>query len=332
MAYTYDQLGNRLTKTARDGSGVITKLTEYAYDVTAPDENFPTHNNRLLKYLEYVPDEGPALGGTPAFVHTRAYTAGSGTEIDEAGGGRLQRHSDLIGSTVCTSDDSGAAQPPSNRPVYTAFGELVAGSPGSRYGYAGDHGYEGAAGPAPGGAVVLPGAPGAGPIILLHVGARHYDPAIGRFIQRDPIGIEGGLNPYRYCSNRPTICIDPDGLNGTAWDGFWEGLHDGWIQTSYSTIDTLTFGAFNLDDLPGRNGWLFDSDNPGLGGCRIAGRVSGIALLCAGAAAASPFKVKGGYHNHTGGPHNHPHFQINWWTKGVKGSGGVWRIPLDWMS
>ena len=52
----------------------------------------------------------------------------------------------------------------------------------------------------------------------------------------------------------------------------------------------------------------------------------------AGAAAASPFKVKGGYHNHTGGPHNHPHFQINWWTKGVKGSGGVWRIPLDWMS
>ena len=150
MAYTYDQLGNRLTKTARDGSGVITKLTEYAYDVTAPDENFPTHNNRLLKYLEYVPDEGPALGGTPAFVHTRAYTAGSGTEIDEAGGGRLQRHSDLIGSTVCTSDDSGAAQPPSNRPVYTAFGELVAGSPGSRYGYAGDHGYEGAAGPAPG--------------------------------------------------------------------------------------------------------------------------------------------------------------------------------------
>ena len=176
-------------------------LTEYTYDVTDPDETYPTRNNRLLRYLEYVPGEAPALGGTPAFVRTRTYMAGSGTEIDEAGGGRLQRHSDLIGSTVCTSDDSGAAQSSSNRPVYAAFGEPVAGSPGSRYGYAGDHGYEGAAGPAPGGAVVLPGAPGAEPIILLHVGARHYDPAVGRFIQRDPIGIQGGPNVYLYCLN-----------------------------------------------------------------------------------------------------------------------------------
>jgi hypothetical protein len=27
---------------------------------------------------------------------------------------------------------------------------------------------------------------------------------------------------------------------------------------------------------------------------------------------------------------NKPHFQLNWWTAGVKGSGGVFRVPLPW--
>lgn len=47
---------------------------------------------------------------------------------------------------------------------------------------------------------------------LLHVGARWYDPAIGRFISRDPIGIAGGLNVYVYCANSPLGCVDPTGL------------------------------------------------------------------------------------------------------------------------
>ncbi|MGB2987892.1 MAG: RHS repeat-associated core domain-containing protein [Phycisphaerae bacterium] len=48
--------------------------------------------------------------------------------------------------------------------------------------------------------------------------ARYYDPLIGRFLQRDPIGIRGGLNVYAYVRNAPTIRIDPDGLHGEVWE------------------------------------------------------------------------------------------------------------------
>ena len=45
----------------------------------------------------------------------------------------------------------------------------------------------------------------------MHVGYRWYDPATGRFLQRDPIGIRGGTNVYAYVNNAPTGLVDPDG-------------------------------------------------------------------------------------------------------------------------
>lgn len=40
---------------------------------------------------------------------------------------------------------------------------------------------------------------------------RHYDPAMGRFLSMDPIGLAGGLNAYQYAPN-PIQWIDPLGL------------------------------------------------------------------------------------------------------------------------
>jgi RHS repeat-associated protein len=40
---------------------------------------------------------------------------------------------------------------------------------------------------------------------------RYYSPEIGRYLQSDPLGIEGGLNLYGYCSS-PLIQVDIDGL------------------------------------------------------------------------------------------------------------------------
>ncbi len=41
---------------------------------------------------------------------------------------------------------------------------------------------------------------------------RWYDPATGRWISRDPIGISGGLNLYAFCDNDPVNFRDPWGL------------------------------------------------------------------------------------------------------------------------
>jgi len=43
---------------------------------------------------------------------------------------------------------------------------------------------------------------------LLHVGARHYDPQVGRFISRDAVLSE---HPYLYCEHEPVNGADPSG-------------------------------------------------------------------------------------------------------------------------
>jgi len=157
---------------------------------------------------------------------------------------------DQIGTTLHLFSEDGTTQ---DAPIYTAFGEPVAEVAGgmgepvgeagggtgvppvtTRYGYAGAWGYGAGAWdgdpacqtwegdqPAPGGdtwsdcASPL-GTPCCDPIAelgWLHVGERYYDPAAGRFVQRDPIGVTGGANVYSYARNLPSLYIDPDGLS-----------------------------------------------------------------------------------------------------------------------
>jgi RHS repeat-associated protein len=42
---------------------------------------------------------------------------------------------------------------------------------------------------------------------------RDYDPAVGRYVESDPIGLEGGVSTYGYAGQNPLLFTDPEGLD-----------------------------------------------------------------------------------------------------------------------
>jgi RHS repeat-associated protein len=157
--------------------------------------------------------------GTPdVAVPKRSFELGIGTfEWGDDGLGNIlpvatsakMFHMDHLGTTRHMSDSAGAAGESS---VYTAFGMLRSGT-AHGYGYDGAWGYQSnlADTATSGGS----GDPVTDPRLgfpFLHVGHRYYDPSTGRFLQRDPIGIDAGTNVYLYANGVPTASADPDGL------------------------------------------------------------------------------------------------------------------------
>ncbi len=71
---------------------------------------------------------------------------------------------------------------------------------------------------------------------LVHFGAREYDPRIGRWTQKDPMGFMGGTNVYVYSGNDPLNGKDPSGLDAVTDYGNIGDFVSGWG-------DTLSFGA-----------------------------------------------------------------------------------------
>jgi RHS repeat-associated protein len=103
-------------------------------------------------------------------------------------------HYDGNGNVVLLTDGSGAA---SARYAYDAFGKLKSSSgpaaEANRYRFS-----------------TKPQERAAG---LSYYGYRYYAPALGRWLSRDPLEEEGGVNLYVYCSNDAVNLVDPFGLD-----------------------------------------------------------------------------------------------------------------------
>lgn len=63
---------------------------------------------------------------------------------------------------------------------------------------------------------------------------RDYDPATGRYIQSDPIGLSGGISTYGYVGGRPTSSIDPLGLSERSWYDVIGMVEDFFAEGSYN--------------------------------------------------------------------------------------------------
>lgn len=105
---------------------------------------------------------------------------------------------------------------------------------------------------------------------------RAYDPDLGRWLNRDPIEEEGGLNLYAYVSGDPTNAIDPSGQGAVkeaynywlniAAEGLTQGGVAGFLQAEIGIAGMTAidyWDARQLEDNAERSGAASASDCPG---------------------------------------------------------------------
>ena len=89
---------------------------------------------------------------------------------------------------------------------------------------------------------------------------RDYDRSVGRYVESDPIGLEGGLNTYAYVKNQPLIAKDETGELGIVGAVIGFGVEFGmqmikndwrvecvdWVDVAISTaVGTVGPGLFS---------------------------------------------------------------------------------------
>jgi RHS repeat-associated protein len=229
LNYSYDGAGNRISKTNQiygydyrnqlvsvsDASASPTVAWSFRYDalgrrVSEERVKGASTTTRLFYYAgqEIIVE----TDGSHVVQRESVFGVGvDSVEWTSAGAGERFPLEDSLGSVVAVVNNSGAVM---TSFTYTPYGEATRTGESYPYAFTGRRSNE--------------------ELKLYDYRSRFYDPKLGRFLQRDTIGIWGdgvGLgNGYAYVGNNPVNRIDPWGL------GFWTRV-GGALQAGFGLIE-----------------------------------------------------------------------------------------------
>jgi RHS repeat-associated protein len=184
-AFTYDPL-NRLSQVT--GTGQPTQSYVYDHDGRRIQKTVGTAASFYLYSGPDIVAEYRDTWTAASSMTTHGPTKWDDPLIRASGSTAQYYHQDGLGSVVAVSNGTGGTDGTAR---YDAWGVRLSGTGViPQYGYTGRE----------------PDGTG-----LIYYRGRYYDPSIGRFTQRDPIGLAGGLNQYAYVNNNPTNFTDPMG-------------------------------------------------------------------------------------------------------------------------
>ncbi|WP_028582814.1 RHS repeat-associated core domain-containing protein [Desulfogranum japonicum] len=252
VQYGYDAL-NRLTEVSQAGS----RLEKYFYDpaghrigktIDGVQHHYRYSGDQL--YAEYIDQFN-----TPAARYTRG-VAHTSPMMRHSGDSAYYYHHNGLGSVLAMSGTAGKVKANQRFDVWGNRLEQHTGeTPG--FGFTGGE----------------PDNTG-----LIYFQARYYDPSIGRFTQRDPIGLAGGINTYAYVGNNPGNAVDPSGLLAQQSGGWWQEGGQSYFDSTLAMASGLTTTVSVSAVSEGNDGMdlsvLLDSDTAwwekGLSGISLA--------------------------------------------------------------
>jgi RHS repeat-associated protein len=214
-SYSYDARGN----TTSDGlHGFTHDDSDQPIAMTGTGGGRYRYDGNLRRVKEVVGgvsvysiyDRSGALitrDNTTAGTKTDYLSVGGQTFVRVTNGVATYPINDHLGTAYMVAAQNGTVSA-SNTYNYNPWGEAIAGS-GS--GHLSEQGFTGHI---------------EDPSGLTYMQARYYDPAIGRFLEADPIGYKGGLNLYTYVGNDPLDRTDPSGRLSQDFVDFSAGVGD----------------------------------------------------------------------------------------------------------